>query len=198
MKNKLTNFVVWLRLLPTKKNHVEFITAVLSVPVMLTVIILNLNNLNQQKKQTDTQKISPIQVIITGSKEYEEKPTTNTVADPTNIPTPSTCIKEVGPVSIFFPRENEVVTKDPLCITITTQSSYCPIMQSYSLENSDWSDYTDKNICLHNLSNGTKSLQIRIRSAESDDITTLQRSFIYQGNNEPTSTPPVATQSAQL
>ncbi|PIY68580.1 hypothetical protein COY90_05245 [Candidatus Roizmanbacteria bacterium CG_4_10_14_0_8_um_filter_39_9] len=197
MKNKLSKFIEWYKALPTKKSHVEFITAVLSVPVMLTVIILNLNNLNQQKKQTANEKISPIQVIITGIKENGEKLPVNTVDEPVNTPTPLSCVKEVGPVSIFFPRENEVVTKDPLCITVVTQSDYCSLVWSYNLNDSGWSDYTDKNICLHNLTNGDKTVQLKIKSTVSQDSTTLQRSFIYQGNNEPT-TSPVASSSAQL
>jgi len=183
MKNILDRFVKWYKKLPEKKHYVEFITAVLSVPVMLTVIILNLNNLNQQKnpaqKQTTNEKTAPIQVIITG--EVSASPSAS-------IPsvTPESCIKEVGPVSILFPRENEIVTKDPVCITIATQSNYCSITWSYRLDEGDWSDFTDKNICLHNLINGDKIIQLKIKSTVSNDELTLQRSFIYQGNSEPT------------
>lgn len=198
MKNKLTKFIEWYKALPTKKSHVEFITAVLSVPVMLTVIILNLNNLNQQKKQTVNEKISPIQVIITGNKESGEKTPLNTVIEPTDTPAPLSCIKEVGMVSVLFPRENEVVRTDPLCITIATQSGYCPLIWSYNLDDSGWSDYTDRNICLYNLTNGNKTVQVKIKNSVSQDSTTLQRSFIYQRNNEPTPTLPVASPSAQL
>lgn len=198
MKNKLTKFIEWYKALPTKKSHVEFITAVLSVPVMLTVIILNLNNLNQQKKQTTNERISPIQVIITGNKQNEDRTSSPAVIQPMVSPTTTPCTKEVGPVSILFPRENEVVTKDPLCITIATQSSYCPVMLSYNLDNGGWSDYTDKNICLHNLMNGNKTIQVKIRSTVSDDSAILQRSFIYQGNNDPTTTPSTASSSAHL
>lgn len=194
MKNLVDKIVAWYRKLPEKKRHVEFITAVLSVPVMLTVIIINLNNLNQQKqKQTTSEKILPVQIVITGEKQN----TLNEV--PTTIPTttPISCIKEVGMVSITSPRENEVVTKDPVCITVTTQSGYCSINWSYRLDDGNWSDYSDKNICLHNLTNGNKVFQLRIKSLSSNDEVTLQRSFIYQGNNEPTAVP-TATSSGSL
>jgi len=194
MKKILNKITEWYKKLPEKKHYVEFITAVLSVPVMLTVIILNLNNLNQQRnstqKQTTNEKVVPIQVVITGGEKQTEKN-----ENPANTPSPTSCIKEVGPVSILSPRENEVVTKDPVCVTVATQSSYCSVTWSYRLDNNSWSDFTDKNVCLHNLSNGNKTIQLKIKSTASSDETTLQRSFIYQGNTEPTTE---ATSSAGL
>lgn len=206
MKEKLQQFREWYRALPEKKRHVEFITAVLSVPVMLTVIIINLNNLQQQKtntqKEAPTEKVVPIQIVITGEKNNTSvEPTvrqtiSQTPGEPTYTPVP--CIKEVGSVSIVSPRDSEVVSEDPVCITIATQSNYCPVIWSYRLNGGDWSDYTDKNVCLHNLTNGNKTVQIKIKSSASDNEATLQRSFIYQGNSQPTATPPTATSSASL
>lgn len=202
MKNLIDKIVAWYRRLPEKKHHVEFITAVLSVPVMLTVIIINLNNLNQQKisnqKQT-SEKIVPIQVVITGEKQNLPTETPVVTASQSGVPsaTPASCIKEVGMVSITSPRENEVVTKDPVCITVATQAGYCPVNWSYRLDDSNWSDYSDKNICLRNMTNGNKVFQLRIKSLSSSDEVTLQRSFVYQGNNEPT-TDPRASSSAGL
>ena len=200
MNTVFTRIRNWYRALPEKKQYVEFVTAVLSVPVMLTVIILNLNNLTQQKntaqKETTSGKVTPIQIVITGEKSY----TLPIDTQPTNSPTPTStsCIKEVGPVLILSPRENEVVTKDPVCITISTQSNYCPTVWSYRLNEGDWSDATDKNICLHNLTNGTKTIQFKIKSSSSNDEVTLQRSFVYQGNTEPTTEPTKASSSASL
>lgn len=201
MKNSIDKIIGWYKKLPEKKNHVEFITAVLSVPVMLTVIIINLNNLNNaNKKQSTTEKVTPIQVVITGEKQtiptsvpvqFTDTPTS------TLSPTVALCIKEVGPVSIVSPRESEVITKDPLCVTIATESNYCSVVWSYRLDGGDWSNYTNKNICLHNLMNGNKTIQLKIKSTVSDDEVTLQRSFVYQGNSEPTSAPS-ASSSASL
>jgi hypothetical protein len=203
IKKTIDRVISWYRKLPEKKQHVEFITALLSVPVMLTVIIINLNNLNQQKNASQKQiseKILPVQVVITGEKQNQinESPTVP-ASQSANIPSPTatSCIKEVGMVSIVSPRENEVVAKDPVCITIATQSGYCSLNWSYRLDNGDWSEYTDKNICLHNLTNGEKTLQLKIKSSASSDVVTLQRSFIYQGNSEPT-TDPKASASAGL
>ncbi|MFH0773241.1 MAG: hypothetical protein V1922_02930 [bacterium] len=207
MRDTFNKVVSWYRGLPEKKKHVEFITAVLSVPVMLTVIIINLNNLNQQnnKQKQTIEKTSPIQIVITGEKQTPASGTSSPspqqlIGTPTGIlsPTPQSCIKEVGPVSILFPVENEVVTQDPVCITVATQSSYCPLVWAYRLETGNWSDFTNKNICLRNMTNGTKTIQLKVKSTASDDQIILQRSFVYEGNNEPTATPPSATSSAGL
>jgi hypothetical protein len=208
MKNILTNTLDWYRKLPEKKRHVEFITAVLSVPVMLTVIIINLNNLSQQKNDASKQKTAdtttPIQVIITGGKDESKTPASGNNTIPTSEPTatktpsPAACIKEVGPVSIASPRENEVVNKNPLCITIATEANYCPIQWSYRFDNNDWSDYTDKTICYYNLPNGNRTFQIKLKSTVSEDTVTLQRSFVYQGTYVPTPEPTVASSSASL
>lgn len=206
MQEKLKQFREWYRGLPEKKRHVEFITAVLSVPVMLTVIIINLNNLQQQKnnasKETTTEKVVPIQIVITGEKNNTNVVPTfaPTISQPAGEPTytPVPCIKEVGPVSIVSPRDSEVVFDDPVCIAIATQASYCSVVWSYRLNGGDWSDYTDKNVCLHNLTNGNKTIQMKIKSSASNNEVTLQRSFVYQGNSVPTATPPTATSSAAL
>jgi hypothetical protein len=207
MENKFDQFASWYRALPEKKKYIEFVTAVLSVPVMVTVIIINLNNLNQQKsatqKQSGTEKTTPIQVVISGEK--ENKNTTNEdgaklVETPTQAPSPTKvgCIKEVGPVSVVSPRENEVLKKSPVCVTISTQSDYCSLVWAYSLDSDDWSTFSDKTICFYGLDNGTHAVQIKIKSSVSDDETTLQRSFVYQGNVPPTATPTVASSSAGM
>lgn len=202
MENIINKIKAWYRKLPEKKHYVEFITAILSVPVMITVIILNLNNLTQQKninqKLITDEKITPIQVIINGvdTQNGKNEPTV-TASQSAGIPsiTPTKCISEVGPVSILSPRENEVVTKDPVCIAISTESDYCSVTWSYRLDSGDWSDFSNKNICLHNLENGNKILQLKIKSTSSEDEVTLQRSFIYQGNVEPTSNPDATSSS---
>lgn len=206
MKNIVNRIAAWYKGLPEKKRYIEFITALLSVPVMLTVIIINLNNLNQQKnattKQTANEKISPIQVVIKDEKTGEKSESSSlSISQPTITPSPTpnaSCIKEVGVVSILSPRESEVVIANPVCVTIATQSGYCSVVWSYKLGNDSWSDYSDKNICLYNMTNGNKTIQLKIKSTVSNDEIILQRSFVYQGNTEPSITPIPATSSAGL
>ncbi len=200
IKKISARFSAWYEKLPDKKKHVEFITALLSVPVMVTVIILNLNNLQQSKNAASKQTsptTAPIQVVITGESGTKQppppSPTPLVSVSPTPTPTVTQCKQEIGPVTILSPQEGEVVTTDPVCITITTDSSYCPITWSYSLNGGTWSAFTDKNICLYNLDSGAKTMQLKIKSSASDQVIELQRSFIYKNLN---TTPSPATSSA--
>jgi len=177
----------WYRALPDKKKYIEFFTAILSVPVLITVILINLNNLNQNKKtetQTAKDKTTPIQVQInaptTAEKQKSEVLETPT---PTTIITALECKKEVGPVVIVSPSEKEVVTDDPVCIEISYKiGEYCAVAWSYKINDGPWSSYTDKDICLYNLTNGDKTLKLKVKSIASSDEEILERNFVYDGN----------------
>lgn len=66
-KNPIKQFYIWFKKQPDKKRLIEFLTALLSVPVMITVILINLNNLNQNKQNTTKEpQTTPIQIVITG------------------------------------------------------------------------------------------------------------------------------------
>jgi len=198
----------WYRKLPEKKKYVEFITTLLSVPVMVTVIIINLNNLNQNKNQNASKTsstASPIQVVITGNE--KNQPSGHLSPPPGNIsqitvspsatPTVSQCKKQIGPVDILTPQEGEIITKDNVCIDISTKSEYCPVLWAYQLNGGDWSNFTDKDICLYNLTPGKKELQIKIKSSVSDEIVTIKREFVYQ-NLTSSPQPTTATSSASV
>lgn len=199
MKNFIEKIRNWYHNLPEKKKYIEFITALLSVPVMLTIIILNLNSLNQSKKQsTNTNQTTPIQIVITEKTPSQGSPVPTQTITPTVIPSPTLtlteCKKEIGPVEILSPQEGEVIAKDAVCIKLSTKSEYCPVVWSYQVNNGNWSDFTDKGICLYNLTNGEKQLQIKIKSTVSDDEITLKRNFTYTGSTFT----PTATFSASL
>jgi len=207
LKNTSKKISDWYSKLPDKKKHVEFITALLSVPVMLTVIIINLNNLKQSKDTTSKQPTTaPIQILITGNADREKRPFPSVSLNPSISPTPTlsptpsptaaACKKQIGPVTILSPQESEIVTKDTVCINITTDNTYCSVVWSYSLNGGSWSDYTDKDICLYNLSSGNKTIQLKVKSSVSDEVIQLQRSFIYK-NPSATATPS-STTSASL
>jgi len=71
----------WFRGLPGKKQHLEFFTALLTIPVLLTVLISNISNLQNQKKTT-TPAPTPLieRIVIT-------QPAANTL--PNQSPTPT-------------------------------------------------------------------------------------------------------------
>ncbi len=170
----------WYRALPDKKKYIEFFTAFLSVPVLITVILINLGNLNQNKnKQTTSPVSTPIQIEI-------KTPTLPPLVSstPSLTPTSSECKKEVGPVSIESPDEGETVTNNPVCIEISYKiGEYCAVAWSYKINNSSWSSYTDKDICLYNLTDGNKALKLKVKSIASTDEKTLERNFIYDSES---------------
>lgn len=181
---------VWYRELPDKKKYIEFVTALLSVPVLLSVLLINLSNLNNKKEATPTPTPKEKVIIVTSS----VSPTSST--SPFLTPTPTTiieCKKEVGPVKINRPAEGELVTTDKVCIDIGYKTGeYCSVVWSYRMDDSDWSSFTDKEICVQNLSVGPKELEVRIKSKESDDEVTLIRNFYYKSKEAPTQTPSVS------
>ena len=178
----------WYRSLPDKKKYVEFITALLTVPVLLTILITNLNNLNNNKKTETTPTLPPPKekiVVVTGS---AGSPSTSST--PTLPPTTSQCKKEVGPVKITKPDEDQLVDDEPVCLQISYQvGEYCSVVYAYSINNGDWSDYTDKEICLYNLTAGPQTLELRVKSSQSDDEVTLIRNFYYKSKESPTPNP---------
>ncbi len=175
----------WYGGLPDKKKYIEFLTAVLSVPVLITVILINLGNLNQNKNKQSSvgATTTPIRIEVK----------TPTIADrprislspeqnltPTETPTSPNCKKEVGPVSITSPKEGETITSDPLCIEISYEiGEYCAVAWSYKINDGTWSSYTDKDICLYNMTSGKKTLKLKVKSIASSDEETLERNFIY-------------------
>ena len=61
--NFIKKFFLSYRAIPNKKPYVEFMTALLSIPVLLTVVLLNLNTLRD--KDTKSENKSQEKVFIT-------------------------------------------------------------------------------------------------------------------------------------
>ncbi|MFH0979883.1 MAG: hypothetical protein V1803_02990 [Candidatus Roizmanbacteria bacterium] len=170
----------WYRALPDKKKHVEFFTAILTVPVLLTVLMINLANINNNKKEV-TPTPAPTKEIIV----VTEKPTSTS----TITTTPPECKKEVGTIKITTPAEGQLVNTNTVCLKISYQvGEYCSVVWSYRVDNSDWSDFTDKEICIYNMTSGPKELELKVKSSQSDDEITLIRNFYYKSKEVPTPT----------
>ena len=208
MKPIFNQIKTWYHNLPDKKKYLELISAALTVPMLLTVIIINLNNINGQKTaktESDHPSITdtPIQVVITQTTPEEKlltsanqpSPTTTTTPTPTLTPSPTTtsCLPEIGPIEIISPREDEIITGDSLCLNISTSSQYCPLVCSYKINDDSWSDFNNNNICLYNLSRGSKQLQVKFKNPATNQTVTLQRNFIYQNSSATPTTTPTST-----
>lgn len=194
--HRLTN---WYQNLPDKKKYLELFSAALTVPMLLTVIIINLNNIKGQKNTISSETpptSTPIQIVITGSPSQENSPPT-LIKDPPSTPTinptitaaattitpsPTTpsCLQEIGPIEILSPQEGEIITTDQVCLNISTNSKYCPLVWSYKLDNGSWSEFNSNDICLYNLDNGSKQLQVQFKNTSISKTVTLARNFTYQ------------------
>lgn len=189
----------WYQRLPDKKQYLEFITALLTIPVLLTVIISNVRNLEKQQ----TTNVTPTQTVSSPMphdqrplpREPESTPTPANTSTPTSTPSEQ-CKKEIGPISIVYPEEGITITKDPVCLDISrTGQDYCSVVWSYRINESNWSDYTDKSICIYGLTGGVKKLELRVKSIVTGDETILTRTFTITGTTTPT---PTSTSSAAL
>lgn len=180
--------------LPDKKQYVEFFTTLLSVPVLLTVILLNVNNLRNTAKPTVTvagaTAPTPVKEII-----YVNQPATNNAAlvsntsgkkteTPVVTPTgiPDACDKSIGPVSIKNPIEDEVISDDPVSVVINyDQGNHCAVVWAYKINGGRWSEYDDKSLALYNLPNGPVALEVKVKSIVSGEETLLSKNFTYLG-----------------
>lgn len=166
--------------LPDKKRYAELITAVLSVPVLITVLLLNLHNLKPSTTTT-----TPTPTINSPTTSPTKTPAisetiTPLVSSPPQSPSPPApaCTKAVGPVDITFPDEGEVISSNPVCVDITRSgTNYCEVAWSYRINNDAWSDYLDKSICLYNMSPGSKMIEVKVKSIASQDQVILKRTF---------------------
>ncbi len=199
-------FAKWVRAIPSKKHYFEFISALLTIPVLVTVILINLNNLNQ-KKSGDVNKTAQTVPAVTPEKNTTPVPINihitqdSTRSADTNTPTPASCKNQLGPVDIASPQEGQIVTGDRVCLELSYDTQSCPITWAYRFDSGAWSDYTDKQICLYNLSPGQKHLEVKFNSVTSGEETVVQRDFIYQTaaavpSSAPSPTPQSASQSA--
>lgn len=192
----LDKFRDWYHGLPDKKRYLEFITALLTIPVLLTVIISNVRNINQNQKQPTPTPSGPATPQVTVLPIEIRNPTgiqTGSSPSPTGK-TVEPCLKEIGPVEIKSPREGESVTGDPVCIEIKPAGGdYCASVWSYRINNSPWSEYTDRSICLYNQTGGEKTLEVRFKSIVTGAEQVIRRVFNIVPSN-----PTPATGSAGM
>lgn len=187
-KRKFNRFTQGLKKIPHGKSHIDFITAILSIPVLLSVIILNYNNLKQLKPSnalsptptpTQTEKI----IIV---------PQTGTPNAPSI--TSAVCKKDIGPIEITSPKEGETITSNPVCINIKyDDTNYCSVVWSYRVNNGSWSDFTSNNPCIYNAPDGNIKFDLKIQSTVTQKEQTITKNFTYK-NSTPQASGSATTQ----
>ncbi|NTU73892.1 hypothetical protein HGB07_07070, partial [Candidatus Roizmanbacteria bacterium] len=123
LKAKVAKIVKKIKAFTIKKIHLEYITAVLSIPVLVTAIIINVNNLTKKDVKPT---VTPTPQIINVSDKY----LTQNQGIPTSIvsATSQVCQKRIGPISISEPIEGQTITDNPLCFAIDySDTNYCSV-----------------------------------------------------------------------
>lgn len=183
--------------LPHKKMYVEFVTAILSIPVLLTVVYMNYLSIQEKRtKDALTPTPAPTQSIVTIIR--ERQPDREPTAPSTDKPIADVeCEPGIGTVEITNPEEASTINDNPIEIVIDyEQGDNCAVVWSYRINGSNWSDYTDNNIVIYNMPSGQKKLELRVKSIVSGETQTIQRNFTYNNTQEiptPTSVPPTNT-----
>ena len=195
--NPLNKMYQKIKNLPNKKNYLEFVTALLSIPVLLTVVYMNYLSI-QEKRTHDalTPTPAPTQTVVTIIRERDSEPEPTAIQnDP--IINEKECEPGIGKIEITKPAEELVVSDNPLEVDIAyTKGDYCSVVWSYRINGSSWSDYTDNDIVIYNLPSGQKKLELRVKSIVSGETQTIERNFTYKNTSEiptPTIAPPTST-----
>lgn len=200
MGNPLEKLIASFRDLPDKKKYIEVITATLSIPVLLSVIYMNYINIQEKRsvpEVTDTvveepKDTTPTIITIIRDREPTDVPSGTDITPTPTTSTKDECIKDIGPIDILTPEENSSVSGNPLDIDIRyDQGDYCSVVWSYRINSGQWSEYSDNDIVIYNMSSGKKTLELRVKSLASNQNKTLTRVFTYQNTDEvptPTST----------
>src|SRR5579859_2170149 len=174
-KKKITTIKESITKLPDKKPHLDFIAAVLTIPLLVITLYLNLSNL----KGKNTASLSPTPLA---SQSYQNKVNTPVseitrivvTATPQPTANTNTCIKDIGPIDIVSPTEGQTVSDNPVCIDINYQAgNYCSVVWSYRINNSNWSDYSNNAVCLYNLPAGNNTFELQVKSLSSASTKTL-------------------------
>lgn len=161
------------------KPYIEIFTALLSIPLLITVILLNLNALHNSSKNVPTP--TPGEAKVPNSSNFHAAP-----VGPDRSVSPSVdsgeCIEALGPVAITSPNENDTVSDNPVTINISyDDSTYCRAAWSYRINGGNWSGYDDRSVALYNLPPGQITFDLRVKSIVTSDEKNLTRKFIYNG-----------------
>lgn len=166
-----------------QKLHLDYIAGLLTIPVLVTAILLNFNNISG-KKDTDTPTPTPKVIILP---QATAVPNGNT--NPNVVTAAPVCKKAIGPVTIDYPEEGDTISDNPLSISISySDENYCSVVWSYRINDGPWSSYNNTSPSLYNLPSGSVRFQLRVNSTVSSETKTYTRNFNYIGGPTPTQT----------
>lgn len=168
------------------KPHLDYVAALLTIPVLITAIIINVTNLQNRSKATPTP--TPVTQARTYGNTGIQTVKVTSAPPPTDRPG---CTPGIGNISIDSPQNGDVVNTNPICINISYQSqNHCGVVWAYRINGGPLSDYSNNSVCLYNVPAGPVSFSLQAKSLVNSDIKTLGVTF----QNTPIATPtPVVT-----
>lgn len=161
-----------------RKHNLDLVIALITIPVLLTILITNLLNLQNKSKTTTEPEAKQIIIKEDAS---GNNPAPSVITEKIIQVDSKLCKKEVGPIDISFPKEGETVTDNPVCIIIKHDNeNYCSVVWSYRINDGTWSEYGSNSVCLYNAPQGNIKFDLRVQSTTSNDQASLNRSFNYE------------------
>lgn len=168
--------------LPDVKPHLDLIAASLTIPVLITAVLLNFGNLQSKFSGQNTLPTPTALPVVT--RIFEQTPAAKTIIV-TSSPQPTSvasCQPGIGNITIASPTEGQAVTNNPVCITINYQAgNYCSVVWAYKVNGGPLSDYGNDSVCLYNLPSGTATFSLSVKSLVNSSTETLTRTFTVVG-----------------
>ncbi len=173
------------------KPHLDYIAALLTIPVLITAILINVTNLGKSKNVPNP---SPAPRSTYGNTSIE-------TVKATSVPIPtssSNCTPGIGNVSIDYPQNNSIVSVNPVCISIAYASNnHCAVVWAYRINSGPWSNYSNDSVCLYNMPSGQITYDLQIKSLVNSDTQIAHTVFTYAPPS-PTPTPIGVTPTPSL
>jgi len=179
-----------------KKKLIDLIIGFLTIPSLITILILNLNNLKESKTDTSDKTTSNQEKTII----IQNQPTASQSADNNNLPKPSpivfpspeeNCNPNSDSIQIVYPKENQTVHDNPFCISmkIDENDNSCPLEWAYSVNHKPLSAWSSEPICFYDLKNGEVNLKIVVKNKKSGLTKNYEVNFLYEYEEKSPATP---------
>ena len=163
------------------KPVLDYIAALVTIPVLITAILINVTNLSKNSKATPTP--TPSFRSSYGNTAIQTVKATS-IPQPTSSPD---CTPGIGKVAISYPQEGDSINDNPLCIDISYQSlNHCGVVWAYRINGGPWSDYSNNSVCLYNMPSGQINYDLKVKSLVNADTQIVHRTFTYTSPITPT------------
>lgn len=170
--------------LADRKLHLEFVGAFLTIPFLISVLILNYNSIRNLNAAKVTPTPAPNGATNPRSNFFSAPIGSNDTDSTQTNGSKEGCEKGLGGVEIASPREGDSISSNPVEVDINyDDSTHCGAAWSYRINGGDWSGYDDRSVALYNLPKGNVKFELRVKSIAGPETISLTRTFTYNGNS---------------